>query len=95
MHDNDKLKLEYRTYIWKGGKYPKYEMDAEGNVKKDAADQPILHPKSEQDWCFAYGESDWMAGTSFSIVQENAKGDALAVPPKLPVGRINCISGSN
>ncbi|MDF3012889.1 MAG: hypothetical protein K0Q78_1093 [Cellvibrio sp.] len=95
MHDSDKLKLEYRTYIWKGGKYPKYEMDDEGNVKKDAADQPILHPKSEQDWCFAYGESEWMAGKLFSAIKENARGDALAMPPKLPIGRIDCTSGTN
>ncbi len=47
------------------GKYSKYEMDEEGNVKKDAADQPILHPKFEQDWCFAYGESDWMGRQIF------------------------------
>jgi hypothetical protein len=58
---NVRYKLPYRQYIWKGGKYPKYELNADGTTKTDAQGNPVLHPKSEQDWCFAYGEQEWMS----------------------------------
>ncbi|GAA6135447.1 hypothetical protein NBRC116188_22370 [Oceaniserpentilla sp. 4NH20-0058] len=46
----DKFNLPYRTYIWKGGTYPANLTDENGNSD----------PKAGTDWCFAYGENEWM-----------------------------------
>lgn len=52
------------------------------------------HPNAGQpEWCFAYGEKEWMNGAIFNIVKQRARGDLLAVPPIPPQGRINCTTG--
>jgi len=73
------LDLPDRIYIWDGGKYP---VDL-----KDASGQP--DPKAGTQWCFAYGEKEWVAGTKFDDVKGEAKG-SLDNPAK---GRINCSTG--
>jgi hypothetical protein len=40
-----------RTYIWRGGDYPNFTTDDEG--------QQIPHPNAGEEWCFAYGEREW------------------------------------
>jgi hypothetical protein len=40
-----------RTYIWRGGDYPNFTTDDEG--------QQISHPNAGEEWCFAYGEREW------------------------------------
>jgi hypothetical protein len=77
---NVRYGLPYRQYIWKGGKYPKYDLDADGEVKKDAQGNPILHPKSEQDWCFAYGEQEWIGGVKWSDAKDYSERYVLGNP---------------
>jgi hypothetical protein len=50
--------------------------------------------KGGQSWCFAFGELQWMQGKTFEVVEEAAKGDVLAVPPKAPIGRLDCSNGN-
>jgi hypothetical protein len=47
-----------------------------------------------QDWCFGYGESEWVSGRTFTQTYEAARGDSLSVPPVAPVGRLNCTTGA-
>lgn len=72
------LGLTHRIYIWKGDKYP--------------ATLPtgLPHPKANQDWCFAYGEKEWVDGKVFKNVAKAAKG-TLDKPAQ---GRINCVTGA-
>jgi hypothetical protein len=42
--------LPDRIYIWEGGKYPVDLKDASGQSD----------PKAGTQWCFAYGEKEWM-----------------------------------
>jgi hypothetical protein len=74
------INLPDRIYIWDGGKYP---VDL-----KDASGQP--DPKAGTQWCFAYGEKEWVAGDEFEIKKTAATGTAL----KPAVGRLNCVTGS-
>lgn len=50
-------------------------------------------PRAGQDWCFAYGEKEWVDGKKFNKAKEDAKGDLLAVPKIQPIGRVNCSTG--
>jgi|SRR5690554_394696 len=51
LHSADKgIALPYRQYIWKGGIYAADLKDAQGNPD----------PKAGQDWCFGYGEEEWL-----------------------------------
>ncbi|WP_353351707.1 hypothetical protein [Oceaniserpentilla sp. 4NH20-0058] len=46
------IRLPLRTYIWKGGTYPANLTDENGNSD----------PKAGTEWCFEYGEEEWLAG---------------------------------
>ena len=46
------IALPWRSYIWLGGTFPADLTDANG--------QP--DPKAGTQWCFAYGEEEWLAG---------------------------------
>lgn len=84
LHNEDKgIALPYRQYIWKGGTYAADLKDEQGNPD----------PRAGQDWCFGYGEEEWLVGQAFETVQIDAVGDLTAVPPIQPVGRINCQTG--
>lgn len=48
----------------------------------------------EPDWCFAYGEEEWVSGEAFEGIKLLARGDLLAEPQILPEGRINCTTGA-
>ena len=84
MHDSDKLGLPYRQYIWKGGTY--------AADLKDDKDNP--DPRAGQDWCFGYGEQEWLAGKTFTAVKKEASGEPNKTPAVLPKGRINCDTGA-
>jgi hypothetical protein len=53
------LNLPYKTYVWKGGVYPKYNKDHS------------INPDAGKEYCFAYGEKDWLSG-SFEDTQKRA-----------------------
>ena len=70
----EELGLPHRTYIWYGGVW-------DDDVDADFAGE---------DWCFAYGESQWRRGVSFDDVID-------AVDPPIgerPDGRMKCKTGS-
>lgn len=71
-----------RTYIWVGKYYPDKQPDG------------TPHPQAGQpEWCFAYGEKEWLAGADFESALEKAEGNvARGIPPK---GRKNCTTGEN
>jgi hypothetical protein len=87
------LGLPSRQYVWFGGKWPKYETDDEGNIKTDVSGQPILHSKSEQDWCFAYGEGEWMSGENWNSIKKNAENFANGLP--VVAGTLDPITACN
>jgi hypothetical protein len=84
MHDADKLHLPYRQYIWQGGTYAADLTDAAGNPD----------PRAGQAWCFEYGESEWLSGTTFSTVSQNASDTDARGNPHTPQGRIDCTTGN-
>ena len=47
---------------------------------------PKIHPDAGKDWCFAYGEREWRAGTPWNEALQSAVGDLL----NAPIGRVNC-----
>lgn len=77
--------LPKRTYIWKGGTY-------DVDLKKDDG---TPDPNAGKEWCFAYGENEWMSGKRWQKVKDTARGDLLAVPPIRPSGRIDCVTGNS
>ena len=90
----DQNVLPYRTYIWEGEAGE--DLNGDGDIKNVEADPTATPPvleSNEEGWCFAYGEEEWLDGDKFDLIQEAADGDLLAVPPILPIGRINCITG--
>ncbi len=61
--------LTPRQYIWKGGVEPDTlpMLDEQGNqVEIDGVKQTIANPKAGQDWCFAYGENEWLNPDEFT-----------------------------
>jgi len=65
--------LPYRTYIWKGGKY-KADLKLADGVTPD--------PKAGQDWCFVFGEREWVGGKSWEKTQKIGKRYAKGKPEK-------------
>jgi len=96
-NNQDAYGLPHRTYIWHGGTYDDEMplLTEDGTPQVDENGERILDPRAGQDWCFAFGESEWMGGISFEVAFNTARGDALAEPPVPAVGRINCITGEN
>ncbi|ACE84813.1 hypothetical protein CJA_2509 [Cellvibrio japonicus Ueda107] len=94
MHDSDKLNLSYRTYVWKGGVEPDEipVLGADGNPETDehGAIRMQANPKAGQDWCFGYGEQEWMSGKQWSKVKSDASYFTNLGKPQNPVGRVNC-----
>lgn len=81
LHSADKgIALPYRQYIWKGGTYDANLTDAEGNPD----------PKAGQDWCFGYGEEEWLAGKTFNSVRQNASDFDKDGNLQTPKGRVSC-----
>ncbi|WP_323816513.1 hypothetical protein [Cellvibrio sp. NN19] len=93
MHDSDKLALPMRTYVWKGGEGVDVNGDGEiKNVPANPAANPVQAEIIEEtvEWCFAYGESDWVGGVSWEDKLNNAKAIDEFGGYKLPVGRASC-----
>ena len=79
--------LPYVSYVWVGERQPPTINDGQGNT--------IANPNAgEPVWCFAYGEREWRAGESFSVVELRANGNLNVVPPVQPQGRIDCLTGA-
>ena len=53
--------MNYRTYLWKGEKYPLI-------LPTGAA-----HPKAGQDWCLGYGEKEWINSVQYSSALSQTK----------------------
>jgi len=85
--------LPMRTYIWHGGTYDDEMplLTEDGTPQLDENGERILDPRAGQEWCFAYGEREWMESNAFEEIQENAEGNiARGINP---IGRINCATG--
>ena len=50
-----------RTYVWAGGTYAA-DLKLEDNITPD--------PKAGTDWCFAYGEKEWVSGKKWENIQK-------------------------
>ena len=90
---NQRFGLPYREYIWVG----KRGVDLDGDVI--LGDNPDTTEDESAEltapvWCFAYGEREWIGGDIFDDVKKAARGDALALPPVSPIGRIDCNTGA-
>jgi len=72
--------LPKRTYIWKGGTYPADLTDENGNPD----------PKAGTEWCFKYGEEEWMDGEKFEEVKKAANTEDKYGNPQTPIGRTQC-----
>jgi hypothetical protein len=72
------LGLTHRTYIWKGDKYPA------------TLPSGLPHPKANQDWCFAYGEKEWVEGSAWKKIKAKAFDKTPDGEIQTPVGRITC-----
>lgn len=55
------LENNLRRYVWYGGKYP-----------LTLPDGTTPHPNAGQDWCFAYGEKEWVDGKKWKDMWKNA-----------------------
>lgn len=65
-----------RTFIWFGGMYPANYPDA---------------TLAGQDYCFAYGEKEWIAGDLFQSVRDSAIGLDSNTGLPIPIqGRLSC-----
>lgn len=61
LHDDNKLNLGDRPYIFQGGTM----------TQNNEAGEPENVP-----WCFEYGEANWVSGVSFNDKRDDAIGDA-------------------
>ncbi|ACE85248.1 hypothetical protein CJA_2507 [Cellvibrio japonicus Ueda107] len=83
-----------RTYIWKGGvepdQIPVIGADGSPETNEDGSTKMQANPKAGQDWCFAYGEQEWMSGKDWSKVKAAAASVTLDGKPQVPSGNIAC-----
>ena len=79
VRSNHGIRLPYREYIWLGGNYPADLTDENGNPD----------PKAGTEWCFKYGEEEWVDGKEFTKIKTDATGTAI----KPAIGRLNCVTG--
>ena len=49
--------------------------------------------KAGEEWCFEYGEEEWVAGKEFDDVAYEASDKDDKGRPKLFTGRVNCSTG--
>ena len=89
---NQRFGLPFRQYIWVGereqAQVPDPDYTGTGTAPK------VPNPNAgDPSWCFAFGEGEWIGGTSFNSAFTAARGDPFAVPLVPAVGRINCTSG--
>ena len=65
MHDEDKLGLPYRSFIWQGGTTEE-DANGDGDTEDVLDDDPRTEVEgdsineAEVPWCFAYGEEEWL-----------------------------------
>src|SRR5690625_3158917 len=61
---NEAFGLTPRAYIWHGGTYDDEMplLTEDGTPQLDENGELILAPRAGQDWCFAFGEREWMGG---------------------------------
>jgi len=81
-----------RTYIWAGERG--VDLDGDGILGDNPATTEDESPElTAPVWCFAYGEKEWVDGDIFEDIEKAARGDALAIPPVSPIGRVDCVTG--
>ena len=66
--------------IWEGGTYPTNLTLEDGSPD----------PNAGTEWCFKYGEEEWMAGKKFAKVRQAAADYNSDGIKQTPVGRANC-----
>jgi len=78
-----------REYIWAGGVTPAI-------IEGGAGEPPMIPnpaPNAGKEWCFAYGEADWLAGLAFVDVANAASPVDEDDDAHIPQGQINCTTG--
>ena len=69
--------LPFVTYIWHGGIQPDEipQRDEDGNIITGENNLPVMveNPEAGQEWCFAYGEREWMDASVFNTVREQTE----------------------
>lgn len=78
---NENYGLPYRTYIWKGEGY---------DVDLKLSDGITPDPNAGKEWCFAYGEKEWVDGKSWSTALQAAGDKDKYGNIQTPLGRVNC-----
>ena len=78
--DGPSVDFPPRQYIWLGGQYAADLTDEAG----------LPDPKAGTDWCFAYGEVEWLAGKKWTKVKEKASPTDPAGNMKTTTGLLDC-----
>jgi hypothetical protein len=60
------------------------ELEADGVTQK-------VHPDAGKDWCFAYGENEWMSGKNWTQVKTDAAPLDENGDIKSRIGNIACL----
>lgn len=75
-----------RQYIWQGG--TGLDLNEDGFIATTPNADGII--ESNVPWCFGYGESEWLAGTTYAQARQNASDTNTDGDPQVPVGRADC-----
>lgn len=78
LHDDNKLNLGDRSYIFQGGTM---------TINNEAGGSEVVL------WCFEYGEADWVSGVSYSDTEFKASPIDDEGNSREPSGQINCATG--
>jgi hypothetical protein len=62
----DNMGLPGRQYIWEGGQYTQEEID---QLKEEHGSDSDL-PEVGDDWCFVYGEGEWLSPGEHPVTEE-------------------------
>ena len=66
-------------------------LDASSSPESEADGMtPKIHSDAGIDWCFAYGEIEWMSGVSWTDTKDAADSEDAIGNYKTPIGRVNC-----
>jgi hypothetical protein len=64
--------LPFMTYLWVGGRFPPTQI---------VGGEEVVHPQAGQpEWCFAYGEEDWVRGVNFASAKNQTRRIRLGIP---------------
>ncbi|MEJ2046270.1 MAG: hypothetical protein P8X74_21420 [Reinekea sp.] len=69
-----------RTYIWEGGTVPLQIPDPDYQGEGEAPMINNQDPDAGQEWCFAYGEAEWLRGVTFDDALNQTRRIILGIP---------------